>query len=288
IKAGALDSINKNRTYLISQLESELDKVGSEKLQYLERQNLLFGEAVTIENTEIVSNGRGAGECNQDDLLQYEKEAFGFYFSCHPLEKYETEFNALGLVSVNRLDNIMEKQQKNAGGKNIVHLGGVVLNRNQKKDRKGQDYAVFNLEDFTGITEIIAFSDVYAKSKQFLRPDLPIIIRGRVSSRDELKTQIEAKDIIPFTDWQSYFNSLVIVIKSEEFNKAKIKSVKDILEKYQGPKPVFIKVKNSPEPDTVYSHNDPGVSFSKELISDLNELLGKSGVRIVRNERVQY
>ena len=296
IKAGALDSIDKNRTYLLSVLENELEKLGSERLQYLERQNSLFGPDTGAflgsfqksDDNGIISNGASKMSTTKDDIINYEKEAYGFYFSCHPLDNFETEFNVLGLVHVNRLGSILEKQNNNSKIRNIVHLGGVVLNRTQKKDRKGQDYAIFNLEDFTGITEIIVFSDVYSKSKQFLRPDLPVIVKGRISSRDEAKTQIEAKDIIPFTEWQNYFDSLNIFIKAENFSKENVQPVKDILERYVGAKSVFFRVKNPPEPDMVYRQGEPGVSFSKELIQDLINLLGSNAVKIIRNERVQY
>jgi DNA polymerase-3 subunit alpha len=228
-------------------------------------------------------------------MLTYEKEAFGFYFSCHPLENYETELSALNLTPISRLDTLANQNaihsnaaNKNNKFKNSIHLGGVVISRQQKKDRKGQDYAIFNLEDFTGITEIIAFSDVYARSRQFLRPDAPIIVKGRMSSRDESKTQIEARDIIPFTEWQNYFDNLVIVINAEDFTEEKVKPIKNILEKYEGSKSIFFKVKNPDKTYLMYHQSEPGVTLSKELIVDLTGLLGKDAVKIVRSERPQY
>jgi DNA polymerase-3 subunit alpha len=297
IKAGALDSIDNNRTHLISKLEDELEKVGSERLQYLERQNSLFAssdqELIADDvNTDFLSQSPTCKE----DMLTYEKEAFGFYFSCHPLENFETELSVLGLIPISRLDSILEKQNamisspqsKKTKANNTIHLGGVVLNRTQKRDRKGKDYAIFNIEDFTGITEIIAFSDVYTKCREFLRPDTPVIVRGRISSRDEVKTQIEAKDIIPFNQWQNYFDNLLIVINAEDFSEDKIKPIKDILGKYEGSKSIFFKVKNPDKTYHMYSQTEPGVTFSKELVVDLTALLGKEVVKIVRHNRPQY
>jgi len=293
IKVGALDTIIADRTYLLSQLENELERMGSERLQYSERQNSLFSES-ELTTTDIDNNNMHAvvNSTTKDQMLTYEKEAFGFYFSCHPLENFAIEMSALNLTPISRLDsmanqNMMSGNTQNNKFRNLVHLGGVVISRQQKKDRKGQDYAVFNLEDFSGITEIIAFSDVYTRSRQFLRPDVPIIVKGRMSSRDEIKTQIEARDIIPFTEWQNYFDNLLIVISAAVFGE-KLPGIKSLIEKYSGPKPIFFKVKNPDQTSSIYHQNEPGVSFSKQLISDLVELVGKDAVKIVRSDRPQY
>jgi DNA polymerase-3 subunit alpha len=293
IKAGALDTIVADRTFLLSQLENELERMGSERLQYLERQNSLFNETEpTTTDTDNNDTHAKVNSTTKDQTLTYEKEAVGFYFSCHPLENFAVELGALNLTPISRLDsmanqNMISGNTQNNRFRNLVQLGGVVISRQQKKDRKGQDYAVFNLEDFSGITEIIAFSDVYARSRQFLRPDVPIIVKGRMSSRDEIKTQIEARDIIPFTEWQNYFDNLLIVMSADVFSE-KITEVKNLLEKYSGPKPIYFKVKNPDQTSSIYHQNEPGVSFSKELISDLNDLIGKDAVKIVRQDRPQY
>jgi DNA polymerase-3 subunit alpha len=295
IKAGAMDSIFNDRANLISKLEDELEKVGSERLQYLERQKNLFSITSQDETDDDLAMNRNAvTTTSKEDMLKFEKEAFGFYFSCHPLESFETEMSAITLTPINKLDGLLVKQNTNSlvrtannEQRKIVHLGGVVVTRQQKKDRKGQDYAIFNLEDFTGITEIIAFSEVFARTRQFLRTDAPIIVRGRISSRDETKTQIEAQNIIPFTDWQNYYDCLVITICAEEFSK-KGEDIKTILGKFEGDKQIFFRIKNPDQTSTVYRQTEPGASFSKELISELSELLGKNALKITRNDRPRY
>jgi DNA polymerase-3 subunit alpha len=289
IKAGALDTIHKDRTSLLSQLEEELEKVGSERLQYLERQNNLFSIPNQVETdfNSVVKNSPVSSTC-KEDMLKFEKEAFGFYFSCHPLESFETELSAIALVPINKLDSLLVKQNEartaGNGPRKTIHLGGVVVTRQQKKDRKGQDYAIFNLEDLTGSTEIIVFSDVYDRTRQFLIPDATVIVRGRIGSRNETKTQIEAQNIIPFSDWQSYFDNLVIAISAEQFSE-RGEAIKNILAKYEGTKAIFFKVTNPDQTGSIYRQNEPGVTFSKELITDLAELLGKGAAKIGRNER---
>ncbi len=295
IKAGALDTIDPDRTYLLAKLEDELERVGSERLQYLERQSSLFGTSETATN-DYSDNGVQAStnSTTKEQTLAYEKEAFGFYFSCHPLENFATELSALNLTPISRLDTIANQQtmSANASGKNnktrnSLQLGGVIISRQQKKDRKGQDYAIFNLEDFTGITEIIAFSDVYSRNRQHIRPDVVVLVKGRMSSRDEIKTQIEARDIVPFSEWQSYFDNLLITLPTDEFGE-KLPDIKTVLGRYEGPKPIYFRVKNPDQTLTIYQQNEPGVSFSRELIKDLTNLIGKDAIKIIRNDRPQY
>lgn len=291
IKAGALDTISANRTYLLSVLDNELDKIGSERLQYLERQSSMFGIFDTGQIGDGVQEIKEDTEhkiCSKNDLLAYEKEAFGFYFSCHPLDNYELEYSVIAFTTVAQLDSAKEKQLANVKAGNIVHLGGVVTSRMQKKDRKGQDYAIFKLEDFTGKTEIIAFNDIYSRSREYLRPDVPVIIRGRISSRDETKTQIEARSVIPFSEWHNYFDTLVILMKNEDFKSENIQPIKQVLEKHAGNVTVFLKVKNNNQPATIYSHNDPGVKLSKELIQDLSQLVNPKQIKIIRQKKIEY
>lgn len=291
IKAGALDTLTANRTALLSQLDSELEKIGSERLQYLERQNSLFGAF----DTDKVSNGHHQNEpaaanniTLKNDMLNYEKEAFGFYFSCHPLENYELEYSVLHILTVVQLEGAKEKPIASGRTGNIIHLGGVITSRIQKKDRKGQDYAIFKLEDFTGKTEIIAFNDVFSRSREFLRVDTPVIIRGRLGSRDETKTQVEARAIVPLSEWHKYFDTLVISMKNNDFTPENIKPIKAVLEKHAGSKAVFFKVKNSNQPATIYSHNDPGVTLSKKLIEDLVNFISPKQIKIIRHAKTDY
>ncbi|MEO0075265.1 MAG: DNA polymerase III subunit alpha [candidate division WOR-3 bacterium] len=289
IKAGALDSLNKNRTHLLSILDQELEKISSERLQYLERQNTLFDNQLLEQNQDLTYQNQNLSQqtkCDGQDLLNYEKEAFGFYFSCHPLDNYALEYQTLHIVSLAQLDKIRETPKNTYDKNNPLLLAGVVNSRVIKKDRKGQDYAIFKLEDFTGKIEIIAFNETYSQSGEYLKPDAVVLVEGKYSNRDDSKTQIEARAIIPFTQWPDYFDGLVLAFPKDSFQPAIINSIKAILEKYPGPATVYFKVIIPNQKPIIYTQNDPGVKLSKQLISDLMLIHNPKQIKIIRHFRV--
>ncbi|MCX8014456.1 MAG: DNA polymerase III subunit alpha, partial [candidate division WOR-3 bacterium] len=150
IKAGALDSLNKNRRYLLSKLDEELEKASSEKLEYLERQSNLFDNSFSFKDRtkDIINNSHIEVECDKHDILYFEKEAFGFYFSCHPLQTYENVLSVLALTPIGNIDNLrsVQKSKITENKHNMIDIGGVIVTMQLKKDRNGKDYLLFSLE----------------------------------------------------------------------------------------------------------------------------------------------
>ncbi|MEO0084434.1 MAG: DNA polymerase III subunit alpha, partial [candidate division WOR-3 bacterium] len=111
IKAGALDSLDKNRSYLLAKLDEELQIASSERLEYLERQSTLFGfqDKVSKAVREVVP--ASVWQTDIQSILAFEKEAFGFYFTVHPLHTYEIELETLALTPINAIDDVLISQK---------------------------------------------------------------------------------------------------------------------------------------------------------------------------------
>ncbi|MCX8015572.1 MAG: hypothetical protein N2748_06080, partial [candidate division WOR-3 bacterium] len=135
----------------------------------------------------------------------------------------------------------------------------------------------------TGIAEIVAFNDVYEKCRDVLKTDSVVIVSGRISSKEDTKIQIEARNVILFNNWPDYFRFLVI-----RLNKADIvdkhQMILDILKKFPGEKKVIFAIKDINGKLSIYEHSAPGVKFCPELILALNTVLGNAAVRVIRKQ----
>jgi len=48
------------------------------------------------------------------------------------------------------------------------------------QSKKGARWAIFTLQDMTGVQELLAFPESFAKHKQILKPGAPLLLKVRV------------------------------------------------------------------------------------------------------------
>jgi DNA polymerase-3 subunit alpha len=146
IKAGAFKQFEPDANKLLDLATKKQGAVG--------RQGVLF-------NTQDTPDPPPEKNNNPSDTIANEKEAFGFYFSEHPLERYQEEFSVLGLSQITDLGDI-----RNNG---VITIGGIVSSKKVKKDKKGRNYAIINLEDFGGMIDVFIFSEHFDRYSHLIK-----------------------------------------------------------------------------------------------------------------------
>ncbi len=220
IKSGAFGELEKN-------IETVMRILGSDS-QEGHHQESLFD---CINSSEVIVE-KTRHENNQDSI-QHQKEAFGFYFLNHPLEYYKEETNALGLIPISQFNGIKDGE--------TVTVGGLLNAKKIKKDKKGRNYAIINIEDFEGSIDTFVFADCFEKYACYLKPDIPLIIRGRISG-DEDRRALMADIVIPFTDARKYYKKVFISIGSVALNDGVLQELHKIIHENQGDCEVWFRV----------------------------------------------
>ncbi|MEO0072751.1 MAG: DNA polymerase III subunit alpha [candidate division WOR-3 bacterium] len=267
IKAGAFDSFGNDRTALLKGLDKELQWVSSSKKQ----KSLFDGNDNTNkqEKTEIADDWL-------ESKMTYEKDAFGFYFSCHPLERYRKEYDSIYFVKLNELKDInVSKLSRN----NIVHIAGVITKVKKALDRNNQEYARITVEDFTGAAEILIFNNVYQTYRTCIEQDNIVIIKASLKHSNEAQLLIEAQLIINFSEWNSYFNTLVVFQNSNDSEI--IRKLQTILNKFPGLASVVVQCKSKAGQRRIVSLPNLSVNLSSELISELSKTIGEKSFKII-------
>lgn len=272
IKAGCFDSIDPDRNLLLGRLQDEISRLSNRRGLMLEKQQGLFTESEQVEGK---SERRRQKSFKPKDFLNYEKEAFGFYLSGHPLEEYEDLYEALDVSPIEEIDESQD-------GKTIV-VGGAVSARKAKRDKKGREYAIVTLQDFTGEVDVFVFAGLYEEHRLILRSDEPILVKGRaVVTEDDARPKLFSEEILPFRAARARLRSLVVDLDEAKITRDELAAIRDIALEFPGRCSFFINLKdteNGNERVRIRS-KEIKVSASEELLERLKSIPCVRRVRI--------
>ena len=169
IKSGAVDSLGPRE----SMLASVDDAVAA--LQRASRtresgQHGLFGTAAAPAPSPFEL--REAAPWSEEERLASEYAMLGFYVSGHPLAKYASRLQELKTVSL----DVVEEQRN---GKEIT-VASLIVGTRPMRSKKGARWAIFTIQDMTGVQEMLAFPESFARLEQVLKPGNPLLLKVRV------------------------------------------------------------------------------------------------------------
>ena len=246
IKCGAFDFSGDSRAGMMERLEEVLQAGQSLQADRDTNQISLFGGAdakPTIQRRKI-----DAPEWPTNQKLAFEREALGTYLSGHPLEKFRADIKRLGALTVDDLKtgNFSSPPQSSGyRGKNKgpeIRVAGVVTALKLKNTKKGDRYATFTFEDFSGTIETIVWPDTYKNVSHLLVADDPILLSGRPDITEERCVLIADKmeSLIALRDKSA--TQGVLVLKAEDDLERHLPQLLTVLKKHPGACPVKVKL----------------------------------------------
>jgi DNA polymerase-3 subunit alpha len=188
IKAGAFDSLGLPRRGLLMVFEQIIDTTVVRRRERDQGVMSLFGDLG--ESSPSSFDERIAVpdvEFDKADRLRFEKEMLGLYVSDHPLFGVEAALRR-------KVDcSVAEAAERDDGS--IVVLGGVITNLARKFTKKGDQMAVFVLEDLDASIEVTVFPRMLTEQGHKLSDDAIVTVRGRIDRRDESRLGFMAQDV---------------------------------------------------------------------------------------------
>ena len=196
VKSGAFDFTREPRPNMFARLEQVLASAASMQKDKKAGQGGLF------DDLDMAPPKKSAAQTvvepwSMDEVLTFEKELLGFYVSGHPLDSYRGNFESSKLTKITAIEEL------DTGAKSqTIWIAGIVNTldvRYSKKDNR--PFATFTLEDFTGVIELMAWSDEYEKFKDLLKVGNVLGLRCRCMkdqrSEGNRVTMSEAKQLLP-------------------------------------------------------------------------------------------
>ena len=264
VKVGAFDQFG-TRASLLESLEPIRKRIGGLESQNT-NQDTLFAQMVDL-STIMQDTLVATEEYPKQELLSFEKELLGLYLTEHPMAK------SLKAAANEATKNIAELDPKVHQGQTFK-LGGVVSNLKIFQTKKSaREMAFATLEDQTGKIRFVVFPRTYAQYKNLLKPDVVIIIRGKLDYKDE-ETQIIAEKIsLPQTqlnEHEAAKNHQEIFIPRQT-NQDTLNRLGRLLKSRPGSDSVVILIANGAEPERLLLPY--GVNWSPELANEVEKLL---------------
>jgi DNA polymerase-3 subunit alpha len=183
IKGGAFDSFGTPRRGLLTVFEHIIDTTVQRRREREKGVMSLFGDWGGEDATDEGENEFDERVAIPDlafdksEQLRFEKEMLGLYVSDHPLFGVESALKR-------KVEHSLIDLQTMDDGAQVV-VGGVVTGLARKFTKRGDQMAVFVLEDLDASIEVTIFPRTLAEQGHKLEDDLIVSVKGRLDRRDE-------------------------------------------------------------------------------------------------------
>jgi DNA polymerase-3 subunit alpha len=203
IRAGAFDSMGYSRKALLNVCEAVIDGINQENSKNISGQMDLFGAAADEPAAAPMPlRLPDIGEFTPQEKMAMEKEATGLYLSGHPMDDYRDAVRKIGAVPIGAIkaDFAQEGGPTRFEDNQTVTVAGVAASSRTRTTKSNALMAYIQLEDDTGSMELIAFARALDTGGAYVKDGAPLIIKGRISVRDEKEPQIMVDSIRPLSD----------------------------------------------------------------------------------------
>lgn len=125
--------------------------------------------------------------------LHHEKEVTGMFLSGHPLDHYRFEMRHYGVTPINMFNEFRDNIQSQPNPGRPFRLIGLVSDAQHKIARSGNKYGNFVIEDYSGKTDFVLFSEDYLRLSPFLQQGSTVFLTGYCKqryNRDEFEFKV--------------------------------------------------------------------------------------------------
>ena len=271
IRAGAFDKLEPNRNALLAGVALAIS--AAEQANANSNQNSLFGE-VSDQSVHVLPD---VAPWTEQQKLQEEKAALGFYLSGHPYWSYQKD---LSNFITTTLASLAPREQPQL-------LAGIVSGIRVRMTGRGK-MAIVGIDDGTTRIEVVVGNELLNQSQQLLKDDQLVIVEGRVSNDDfSGGIRVNARKLY---DLSTLRNSKASFLKISCNGQADAMKLKTLLKPYcvtnsdeQRGCAVKVEYHNKTSKVELMLGSEWRVDLHDELINGLTQWLSQSNVKILYN-----
>ncbi len=271
IRAGAFDKLEPNRNALLAGVALAIS--AAEQSNANSNQNSLFGE-VSDQSVHVLPD---VAPWSEQQKLQEEKTALGFYLSGHPYWAYQKDLSNFITTS---LASLAPREQPQL-------LAGIVSGIRVRMTGRGK-MAIVGIDDGTTRIEVVVGNELLNQSQHLLKDDQLVIVEGRVSN-DEFSGGIRV-NARKLHDLPSLRNSRASFLKITCNGQADAAKLKALLHPYcvsvtdeQRGCAVKVEYHNKTSKVELMLGNQWRVDLHDDLIAGLTQWLNRENVKILYN-----
>lgn len=226
IKSGAFDGVPGTRAQKFAAIDAALEQGAQAHRDAAAGQAWLFGG---LDDDAQASEAAlpSVPDWTAKESLAGEKATLGFYLTGHPLAAFRETLKELKSLSYEQLAG------RSSGDE--VRMGGVVNAFTVKNTKKGDRFAVFNLEDETGGIEVIAWPETFKRLGDNVHDGAAVLVTGRVELEDGAPTRIIAEAAEPLEGLRErHAKGVTIHLPAATFDATQAEKLRDVLDQHRG------------------------------------------------------
>ncbi|RYG19578.1 DNA polymerase III subunit alpha, partial [bacterium] len=285
IRAGALDTIDKNRRKHLNHVDGALAYADQMNRSRLAGQDSLFGGDDSGPSSMSLPMLPEADMPSRSENLAMEKEVMGIYVSDHPLRGHER--------TVMQHCSHTVAQTLELGDNEPVKLAGVVAKlRTIVTKSEGKKMATIVLEDFTGQIGAIAFPATYEKLREVMQKDQVVSISGYVMHREmrgEKSVEIRLEDLKPLEaslELGAVDDAIGTVrVMLPKAKPTEIREFRRLVDEFPGDYELVLQI--TPETDYLPLYLTQHVNPTEVFLRAAKEKLTSARIEVVHNAREQ-
>lgn len=270
IKAGAFDSLGHTRRALVEVHEDAVESAVKIKRNEANGDvgfdfDSLWGED---EQTASQHHIPDRPEWGKRDKLAFERDMLGLYVSDHPLAGLELPLAKLASTSIADLvgsDNIQD-------GETVTIAGLVTSVQHRVAKASGNQYGMIQVEDFGGELTVMFMGKAYQEFSPMLQGDAIVVVRGRVSLRDDGMNLHAFSLMTPDLGQSVGTGPLMITMPDQRATTDTVTTLAEVLARHPGDNEVRLRLVKG-QVARVFEVPKP-VTISADLYGELKGLLG--------------
>ncbi|MDB5260195.1 MAG: polymerase subunit alpha, polymerase subunit alpha protein [Candidatus Nomurabacteria bacterium] len=170
---GALDEFAE-RGQILANMESIL-----EFHKHVVKDNIMQDSLFAFDGASSF-NMKPAPPVSNEQKLKWEKDLLGLFVSGFPLDPWKEKIIARG-IDIDKIHHSIPDRKE-------VSIAVIIENIKTTNTKKGDQMALLKLRDYSGCIEVAVFPETYKNFKKKIIMDCPLVVRGKVSTRNGEKT----------------------------------------------------------------------------------------------------
>ncbi len=247
VRAGALDWTHETRRALFDRVDFALAGAAQSHRDRAAGQGSLFGFDMEFESPSAEKSGIDY-EWPKEQRMADEKELLGAYFSGHPLDSMRGIVDGEKYLQIGLIPELEKEDMKHRH-----YVAGMIRSLEVKVSKAGRRFAIMTLEDFTGMIEMMVWSETYDKMRTMEPPIGPgCFVSAKVSIQEDDRTggkRVSVNSIDVLRSRKKAGNggrdSLTVVMSPTRHDLSDLEHVKEILSRYPGKTKVMLSIKDT-------------------------------------------
>ncbi|WP_431804291.1 DNA polymerase III subunit alpha [Microbacterium sp. bgisy203] len=269
IKAGAFDGMGDTRRALLEIHEDAVEAATSRKRN--EAQGAIgfdFDSLYDAVEEAVPAKVPPRPEWTKKDKLAFEREMLGLYVSDHPLAGLEIPLAKHASTSIHDL-----LADENVSDGDVVTVAGLVTSvQHRVAKQSGNPYGMITVEDFDGEVTVMFMGKTYTEFQSMLVADSILVVRGRVSRRDDGLNLHGQSAFAPDLGAALASGPLVLLMPEHRATESTVGELARVFDRHPGSTEVTLKLHKG---GTAKVFEVPArVDISVDLYGELKGLLG--------------